>query len=164
MKIQFNFVCIYLNMSLFYLCYISMWVHNSWKIVYNAVAFQCVNSVQTSVDIQVNVLPGVDPPAGQLGDDQPSAAAINSALNTALASSGVSVCTNCTTSTCSQFAVVGSSTSLNAMSLQQGIINAFSQANSLTSSSLITGANFSASQLTSVWVRHVFSLTTCLHE
>jgi len=109
-----------------------------------------VNSVQTSVDIQVNVLPGVDPPAGQLGDDQPSAAAINSALNTALAASGVSVCTSCTTPTCSQFAVIGSSTSLNVANLQQGIINAFSQANSLKSSSLTTGANFSATQLTSV--------------
>jgi len=96
----------------------------------------------------VNVLPGVDPPAGQLGDDQPSAAAINSAHNTALASSGVSVCTSCTTATCSQFAVIGSSTSLNVANLQQGIINAFSQANSLTSSSLITGANFSATRLT----------------
>jgi len=82
----------------------------------------------TTADAQVNVLPGVDPPAGQLGDDQPSAADIN----TALASSGASVCTTCTTPTCSQFAVTGSTASLINNDLQQGIINAFVQANSLT--------------------------------
>jgi len=94
----------------------------------------------------VDALPGIDPPAGQLGDDQPSAADIINAL----ANISVTVFTSYTTSTCSQLAVVGSSTSLNVANLQQGIINAFSQANSLTSNNVLTFANFSANQLTSL--------------
>jgi len=104
-----------------------------------------VNSDGTPADLQVTIPPGVDPPDGQLASDVPSAADISNAL----ANISVTVCTNCTTPTCSQFAVIGSSTSLNVANLEQGIINAFSQANSLTSSD-ITVKNSSAIQLTSV--------------